>query len=779
MKSGATFLIGIASDIDDIKKVESVIFTIRGKEELQKNYPEDVAFDEYHNFLIPLTQEETTELAGQYGHKVLVEGQVNFVDKSVNKTETVDFFISGTLATEIIEGNTPSAYPITEVSLRFMDGIVVADLNPDAFDEKIEQKVEELTADMQAEIDSKVEKVEGKGLSTNDFTNDYKEKVDDFVPYDDTEIREEIRKKVDSVNGKTGVVTLSASDVGAMPDDTDLTRYALVTESGYDLGLSIDSKTYVMTIELKNIYGNVLSSKTLDFPIESMVVGAEYNSGKIILTLQNGQTLDVDISSIVGGLVNDTFKIAGIDMKDDISANELKTALAITKSDVGLPNVDNTSDANKPVSTATQTELSKKVDKVSGKSLVDDTEITRLSTLEKVSANPSGTESASTLNALQIGNTKYKIPSGGSGSSVASDVALTPTSIIPSTNVQAAFDYISGGDSTDIATIKTESISGTSASVRVIHPSKSINEVVSYKTVTNKYKDYAFFSVGYSLSDGCWNIKALKPIKYNGELYSEGQIVKTFAYSVTTEVEIANMENAKTLFVVNEVGKSLVTSEQIEEWNNKVDSSFVPTKIEANSESANNTSFILFSADNQAAKDKKPIINNNFTINPNGSSDNFPKFTLLVLGSSVSDSECGILRLRDNNTRYSQIVPLDNLTANRTLRMPNTDGTISVTTSSSRKYKENIKPITEEEAKKILDVNIVSYDYINKKMYGDRLVDGRFGVIAEELNEIIPSSVLYDNEWNPDAVDYSSLVPHLIKMVQMQQHEIEELKKKL
>lgn len=41
----------------------------------------------------------------------------------------------------------------------------------------------------------------------------------------------------------------------------------------------------------------------------------------------------------------------------------------VTKSQVGLGNVDNTSDANKPVSTATQTELDKKVDKVSGKGL--------------------------------------------------------------------------------------------------------------------------------------------------------------------------------------------------------------------------------------------------------------------------------------------------------------------------------------------------------------------------------------------------------------------------
>lgn len=44
-------------------------------------------------------------------------------------------------------------------------------------------------------------------------------------------------------------------------------------------------------------------------------------------------------------------------------------AVVLAKADVGLPNVDNTSDAAKPVSNATQTALNNKVDKVTGKGL--------------------------------------------------------------------------------------------------------------------------------------------------------------------------------------------------------------------------------------------------------------------------------------------------------------------------------------------------------------------------------------------------------------------------
>lgn len=99
-------------------------------------------------------------------------------------------------------------------------------------------------------------------------------------------------------------------------------EYALLSEAGYSLGLEIDSN-YVMTISLKNKAGEVLDSKNIDFPIESMVVNATYENGKVILTLQNGNTLPIDISDMIKGLVQTTRTIAGIDLTDDITAEEL------------------------------------------------------------------------------------------------------------------------------------------------------------------------------------------------------------------------------------------------------------------------------------------------------------------------------------------------------------------------------------------------------------------------------------------------------------------------
>lgn len=42
------------------------------------------------------------------------------------------------------------------------------------------------------QLGNKVEKIAGKGLSTNDFTNKYKEKLDSLENYDDTAIKQDI-----------------------------------------------------------------------------------------------------------------------------------------------------------------------------------------------------------------------------------------------------------------------------------------------------------------------------------------------------------------------------------------------------------------------------------------------------------------------------------------------------------------------------------------------------------------------------------------------------------
>lgn len=141
-------------------------------------------------------------------------------------------------------------------------------------------------------------------------------------PSENTPIMGEALEEYDSTfkNIELFLANLDLSGLGA--------DYALLTEAGYSLAIGIDNN-YVMTISLKNKAGTVLDSKSIDFPIESMVVNATYANGIVTFTLQNGNVLDVDISDLVRGLVPTSRTIAGVDLVDDITAEELKDALGM------------------------------------------------------------------------------------------------------------------------------------------------------------------------------------------------------------------------------------------------------------------------------------------------------------------------------------------------------------------------------------------------------------------------------------------------------------------
>ena len=103
----------------------------------------------------------------------------------------------------------------------------------------------------------------------------------------------------------------------------------------------------------------------------------------------------------------------------------------------------------------------------------------------------------------------------------------------------------------------------------------------------------------------------------------------------------------------------------------------------------------------------------------------------------------------------------------------------SFTNQSSKYVKDNIKDISDEEAKKILELRPVSFDY---KYGGDP--DQR-GLIAEEVYDILPNMVIgapkefnAEEPWDTPSIDYSKFVPYLIKMIQVQQREIDILKSK-
>ena len=109
------------------------------------------------------------------------------------------------------------------------------------------------------------------------------------------------------------------------------------------------------------------------------------------------------------------------------------------------------------------------------------------------------------------------------------------------------------------------------------------------------------------------------------------------------------------------------------------------------------------------------------------------------------------------------------------------NGILSVTSlveTSDIRSKENIQEtLSSDSLEKILNVNVKTYNYIkdNEKRH-------HIGVIAQEIKEIIPESVVIsksDDFEDFHQVQYTALVPHLINCIKELNEEIKALKAKL
>lgn len=112
---------------------------------------------------------------------------------------------------------------------------------------KLESKAEK--KDVADEIAKKVDKINGKGLSTNDFTNIEKNKLKNIE--DGAE-----KNKVKSVNGKTGDVVIETPKV-------DLSDYAKKSDTEYKAGFGITIKNKTISVS-----GNIKKPKIMTAVID-------------------------------------------------------------------------------------------------------------------------------------------------------------------------------------------------------------------------------------------------------------------------------------------------------------------------------------------------------------------------------------------------------------------------------------------------------------------------------------------------------------------------------
>lgn len=105
------------------------------------------------------------------------------------------------------------------------------------------------------------------------------------------------------------------------------------------------------------------------------------------------------------------------------------------------------------------------------------------------------------------------------------------------------------------------------------------------------------------------------------------------------------------------------------------------------------------------------------------------------------------------------------------------------TMSSSRRYKEDIEAM-DDASSGLLDLRPVTFRYKQEPVVGEQSL--QFGLIAEEVAEVLPDLVIYNSEDRPETVRYHLLSSMLLNELQKQhglnleqQRELEQLRERL
>lgn len=172
----------------------------------------------------------------------------------------------------------------------------------------ISEKIAEINEDIDNLEETKVSKVE----TTNDLRRVYgvgKNGTQIMLPVSEAPTSNAI-----AAYNENGILKASMSPLPgyeAMADPSEVVNMAFINELRKHIGagvrFSMDPQTYIITFEVLDINGNVLSRGSLDLPLENVVVGCTYNeqTHKIEITLQNGTKTEIPVADLVNGLVTE------------------------------------------------------------------------------------------------------------------------------------------------------------------------------------------------------------------------------------------------------------------------------------------------------------------------------------------------------------------------------------------------------------------------------------------------------------------------------------------
>lgn len=100
----------------------------------------------------------------------------------------------------------------------------------------------------------------------------------------------------------------------------------------------------------------------------------------------------------------------------------------------------------------------------------------------------------------------------------------------------------------------------------------------------------------------------------------------------------------------------------------------------------------------------------------------------------------------------------------------------SFETVSDSTIKKNIETLPSGALQKVLNIRSVSFEFKEGQEPLNNGNSRKIGLIAQELEEILPEAVSYSEVGKIKMIDYDMLIPVLIKAIQEQQDDIKEIK---
>jgi hypothetical protein len=172
----------------------------------------------------------------------------------------------------------------------------------------------------------------------------------------DTAITTEVSDRNDAISTAVGNHSSDTADVHGIPDTSALATKTYADNAASAVGLSATADLTAHNVATTNVHGiadtAALATKTYADNAVSTAVGALTKSSVGLANVDNTSDANKPIS---------TATQSALDLKAPLASPTFTgTVSGVTKAMVGLANVDNTADADKPVSTATQTALDAK-----------------------------------------------------------------------------------------------------------------------------------------------------------------------------------------------------------------------------------------------------------------------------------------------------------------------------------------------------------------------------------------------------------------------------------